>query len=173
MRRLTLPKMLFAIAAAALIAAVASAASKHPAVSMRGMGPAFCPATDVHQIASDFVDAFNRGDRRELSFLLVRIRFQWYAVNDRHQTEPYSHIEYTRAGALRYFAARHAAGERIELQNFSFEGFNAAWGHFNFHARRKAPDLRDGGWVRYAGAGTVSCLKGPVGLGRWTMSQMA
>jgi hypothetical protein len=164
--------MLAAVAAAALIAAVASAASKHPAVSMTDRGPAFCSAADVHQIASDFVDAFNRGDREELSLLLVRIRFQWYAVNSTRQTDPYSHIEYTRAGALRYFADRHALGERLELQKFLYAGFNAAWGHFDFHVRRKSPDLRQGRWVNYAGAGTVSCLKGPVGLGRWTMTQI-
>jgi hypothetical protein len=163
--------MLAAVAAAALIAAVASAASKHPAVSMTDHGPAFCSASDVHQVVSDFVDAFNRGDRQDLSFLLVRIRFQWYGVNDTKQVEPYSHIEYTRTGALRYLAARHARGERLELEKFEYGGFNAAWGHFDFRVRRKAPDLRNGKWVTYTGAGTVSCLKGPVGLGRWTMAQ--
>ena len=173
MRRLTLTKMLAAVAAAALIAAVASAASKHPAASSADRAPAFCRADDVKQIVTDFISAYNRGDRQDLQLLWVRIRFQWYAVHDTRPGEPYSHIEYSRTGTLRYFNERHAAGERLKLSEFQYVAFNAAWGHFNFHVKRKAPDLRGGRWVEYVGAGTVSCLKGPVGLGRWTMAQIA
>jgi hypothetical protein len=165
--------MLAAVVGAALIAAVASAASKHPAVSMTGRGPAFCRAADVHQFVDDFVTAFNRGDREELSFLWVRVRFQWYAVNDTATGKTVSHIEYTRRGALSYFADRHLRGEQLQLARFQYGGFNAGWGHFDFRMRRRAPDIRQGRWGNYTGAGTVSCLKGPVGLGRWTMTQAA
>jgi hypothetical protein len=165
--------MLAAVVGAALIAAVASAASKHPAVSMTGRGPANCRSADVHQLVDDFVTAFNRGDSNALSFLWVRVRFQWYAVNDARGAKTVSHIEYTRRGALRYFADRHLRGEQLQLAQFQYGGFNAGWGHFDFRMRRRAPDVRHGRWADYRGAGTVSCLKGPVGLGRWTMTLSA
>jgi hypothetical protein len=173
-RRLSFPKVLAAVFAAAIIAAVASAASKHPAVSMTaGRGPVNCRAADVHALVDDFVTAFNRGDSEDLSLIWVRIRFQWYAVNDVRGGRDLSHIEYTRLGALTYFAQRYQHGERLQLADFQYGGFNAGWGHFDFHLRRRAPDIRHGRWADYIGAGTASCLNGPVGLGRWTMSLTA
>ena len=165
--------MMAAVVAAAIIAAVASAASKHPAVSMTGRGPSFCRAADIHQIVRDFVTAFNRGDDLALSLMWVRIRYQWYAVNDFRNGRNVNHIEYTRRGALAYFADRHRHGERLELVDFAYGGFNAGWGHFDFRMRRQAPDVRGGQPTIYRGAGTVSCLQGPVGLGRWTMTMTA
>ena len=159
-----------AIVAAAVVAAVASAASKPPAATFSDREPAFCKGSDIRAVVDDFVTAFNHGDTYALSVLWVRVRYLWYAVDDGNRAgEARNHIEFTRLGALRYFADRHRHGERLRLSDFRYIGFSAAWGHFRFRVQRRADDLNRGRWADYGGVGRVSCLKGPVGLGSWTM----
>ncbi len=171
MRRSTLYKVLAVLLVAALIAAVASAASSRPSTTPAEREPAFCRAKDVKAVVDDFIAAFNRGDRRELGFLWVPIRFQWYAVSGAGRGgDLRNHTEYERRSLLRYFAERHERGERLQLARFRYLGFSAAWGHFAFSLRRRAGDIDGGRWASYRGMGAVSCLRGPSGLASWTMA---
>ena len=171
MRWASLSKVIAALAGAALIAAFAAAATKDAAATDAEREPAFCRAADVEHVVRDFVDTFNRGDIRDLAFTWVRIRFQWYAASvNAPGGKLRTHVEYTRRGLLRYLAERHRRHERLELTNFRYVGFSAAWGHFAFTVRRKADDLHGGRWAPYVGMGAVSCLKGPNGLASWSMA---
>ena len=174
MRWSSLSKVIAALAAAASVAGLAAAATKDAAATDAEREPAFCRAADVEHLVRDFVETFNRGDIRELGFLWVRIRFQWYAASvSAPGGRIRSRVEYTRRGLLRYFAERHGKHERLELTDFRYIGFSAAWGHFAFTLRRKADDLHGGRWAPYRGVGAVSCLKGPNGLASWSMAPAA
>ncbi len=171
MRWSALSKVALALVAAALVAALAAALTKEAAATDAEREPAFCRAADVEQIVHDFVETFNRGDIRELGFIWVRIRYQWYAASrSGPDGRVRNEVHYTLRGLLRYFAERYRRHERLELTQFRYLGYSAAWGHFAFRLRRKADDLDAGRWAWYRGMGAVSCLKRPTGLASWSMA---
>jgi hypothetical protein len=61
---------------------------------------------------------------------------------------------------MNYFAARHAAGERLALTNLKLNGVTGGgYRNFEFHLLRSAND-QPGGQVAYAGKGASSCITG-------------
>ncbi|MFN2469415.1 MAG: hypothetical protein ABR583_00155 [Gaiellaceae bacterium] len=171
MRRVRFSRAIAAVVAAAVVAALAAAASKAPATTPAEREPPFCRGADVRALVDEFVRAFNRGDREELSFIWVRIRYQWYAVSTASETENgNTRVEYSRKGLFAYFAERHRRGERLALTKFRYIGYSAGWGHFEFALRRRARDLNHGRWATYHGLGAAICLRGPAGLGSWSMA---
>ena len=172
MRRRSLVRLVLALAAAGIVAALAAGYTKEPAASASDLNPPFCNSQKVGKLVRSFVRAYNRGDQEELDWLWVRVRFEWYSSTE---TDPRSHEEetfvtYSRRELLRYFADRHLQRDRLQLVRFRFHGFSAGWGHFSYRLQRRADDLRGGQWISYRGKGAASCLRTPNGLAIWTMA---
>jgi hypothetical protein len=83
-----------------------------------------CNAETVNQVITDFLDAFNNGDRdRALRFIAAGRdghllqdpdRFHWYGMGT--AGDPTGHIRTDdRADLVAYFAQRHAQHERLQL----------------------------------------------------------
>jgi hypothetical protein len=152
--------MRLALAIGVAVALLAAGAAT-PAVPRKGCTPAQT-RTIVHQ----FVAAFNSGDRRALNLLWGgKLYFNWYAVlgdpGRRDQQEARR-----RDTLMAYFAARYAAGERLNLTELRINGATIGARGFDYRLTRGADDLA-GGPATYLGKGASSCLTGR--LITWTM----
>jgi hypothetical protein len=120
-----------------------------------------CSPLQTTAIVKRFIQAFNRGDRRALNNEVWggRLYFNWYSV----ATAPGSRVDpeaRRRDTLMSYFAARHAAGERLVLTKLKLNGVTAgAYRNFEFRLLRSADDT-PGGEVPYAGKGASSCATG-------------
>jgi hypothetical protein len=141
-----------------LVAAIALAAAGTASPSTQSNG---CRPAQTTALVNRFLTAFNRGDRAVLNNQLWggKLYFNWYAVT----TDPGSRIDVQarrRDTLMSYFAARHAAGERLVLTSLKLNGVTAGgYRNFEFHLLRSADDQQDGG-VSYAGKGASSCATG-------------
>lgn len=120
-----------------------------------------CSPLQTAAMVKRFLLAFNAGDRSVLNNGVWggRLYFNWYAVT----ADPGSRVDpeaRRRDTLMSYFAARHAAGERLVLTNLKLNGVTAgAYRNFEFHLLRSADDL-PGGDVPYVGKGASSCATG-------------
>jgi hypothetical protein len=119
--------------------------------------PKPCTAVEVRELVVGFVQAFNRGDDDALNGLFApEPSFRWYSTDapgERLRSEAYN-----RASLIPYFARRHAAGERLRLTSFKFNGNSpgiaARYGNFEYGLVRSADDLPP---TNYYGKGASSC----------------
>ena len=143
---------------AILVAATALAAAGTASPSTQSKG---CRSAQTTALVNRFLTAFNRGDRAVLNNQLWggKQYFNWYAVT----TDPGSRLDVEarrRDTLMSYFAARHAAGERLVLTNLKLNGVTAgSYRNFEFHLLRRANDQQGGG-VSYSGKGASSCATG-------------
>ena len=120
-----------------------------------------CSPSRTTAIVKRFLQAFNEGDRTVLNNRVWggRLYFNWYAVT----ADPGSRVDVEarrRETLMSYFAARHAAGERLVLTKLKLNGITAgAYRNFEFRLLRSADDLPSGE-VPYAGKGASSCATG-------------
>jgi hypothetical protein len=124
--------------------------------------------TQTTALINRFVTAFNAGDRYGLNNIIWggKLYFKWYTV----LAEPgfRSQPEASRRDTLMdYFAARHAAGERLTLTNVKINWRDIGNRNFEFHLVRSANDL-PGGQVPYNGKGSSSCMNGRLTM--WLMN---
>jgi hypothetical protein len=153
--------MRIAVVVAAIVLSAAGTAS--PSTPRKGCRPAQTTA-----LINRFLTAFNRGDRAVLNNQLWggKLYFNWYAVT----ADPGLRVDpeaRRRDTLMNYFAARHAAGERLTLTNVKLNGVTGGgYRNFEFHLLRSAND-QPGGQVLYAGKGASSCRTGR--LTTWVM----
>jgi hypothetical protein len=151
------------------VALVVAAIVLSVAGSARSSAPrAGCRTSQTTALVNRFLTAFNRGDRAVLNNQLWggKVYFNWYAVT----AEPALRIDpdaRRRDTLMNYFAARHAAGERLVLMKLELNGVTGGgYRNFEFHLLRSADD-QPGGQMLYAGKGAASCLTGR--LTTWVM----
>jgi hypothetical protein len=150
------------MAAALMLAASGSAAAIPPKSG--------CTPVRTRSLISQFVRAFNTGDRRAINGTWAsRVWFRWYSVT----TDPGARTPEEAAQRdtlLPYFAQRHAANERLTLTELKLNGVSGGgYRNFEFHLTRSADDL-PGGPVAYEGKGASTCSTGR--LIAWVMGSV-
>jgi hypothetical protein len=107
-----------------------------------------CEATTTHLVRA-YVEAYNKGDvaRLDRRVFAREPRFEWYSDERRSNAAAQD-----RATLRAYFRARHAAGDRLTLVRFRFNGYDRGrrLGHFEMTLRRASGPA-------FAGKGAVSC----------------
>jgi hypothetical protein len=121
-----------------------------------------CDVATTRAILGAFVSAYNRGDLRRLDRLFSRTRFRWYSAN-----APGARLRaaaFNRGTLVAYFRRRHSLGDRLRLVHHRFNGFSRGneMAHFEWRARRRADDFRDGRWFDLTAKGALDCSKSPV-----------
>lgn len=149
--------------------AVVVAATVIGAVSARSATPtAGCTPAQTIALVNRFIAAFNGGDRWTLNNRLWggRLYFNWFAVT----TAPGLRIDAEagrRDDLMDYFAARHAANERLTLTRLKLGGVTGGgYRNFEFRLTRGSNDQASGP-VLYEGKGASACLTGR--LTTWVM----
>ncbi len=145
-----------------LLVLAPSASSAQPPVKTQA-----CGKPQAASLLKAFVSAFNRGDARRLNTVFAKAdRFRWYSVSGApgERIDPDAH---DRGSLLRYFAARHAAGEHFALTSATFLQKSRGFVDFRYSLVRTATDLS--GPLRYAGKGAVVCFAGVPALAVWSM----
>jgi hypothetical protein len=127
------------------------------------IGPAAgspCAAVGTRALLEAFISAYNAGDGQRLDALFVDAsRFKWYSSN-----EPGTRVNpdaNDRGSLLGYFAARHAAGDRLTLVSFSWNGNTGGaegYGNISFTLRRSAADYQQGMPFGLAGKAAAVCM---------------
>jgi hypothetical protein len=129
--------------------------------------PAGCKVHEVADFISKFFDAFNRGDRAQLTRSFAS-SIQWYTVTDAKGSMTVS----TRDDLLTYFADRHKHHERLRLLKIRVSGPSWHGGSdIVFLLTRQADDL-DGGSqgqpILANGKGAMFCKEQAIFV--WAMS---
>ncbi len=115
--------------------------------------PAGCNSPqETAVLIAKFLDAFNRGDKRELG-RSFGADLMWYSV-----TEPKTNfVGYSQGDLLRYFEGRHAHHERLQLVSIDVRGPSWHGGvDIVYTLTRKADDLGLQG-QSLSGKGAVNC----------------
>jgi len=119
-----------------------------------------CSPAQTRTLIGRFVTAFNAGDRRAINDVWAsKLWFKWYSVT----TDPGARTPEAAARRdtlLPYFAARHAAHERLTLTNVKINGVSVGgYRNFEFRLTRNADDLPKGP-LAYRGKGASTCSTG-------------
>jgi hypothetical protein len=140
-----------------LVALVLAAAGLAP-VSASAAAPS-C-ATTARSLVTRWVDAYNKGDARRLDRIFAPAgAFVWYSSSPPGVRAKAEAMD--RSTLVAYFAARHAAGDRIRLRRFHYNSTDRrrGLGHFEMTLRRRARDFRGGRWFTIDAKGAVSCAR--------------
>jgi hypothetical protein len=143
-----------------MFAAPAPAALPSPAPPAAARAAALdlaCAAT-TRRLFLRYVDAYTKGATRTLDRTFAPVStFQWYS--SRTPGRRLGAAARDRGTLVRYFAARHRAGDTLQLKTFQLNGTDAGrhLGHFEFTARRRAHDYRGGRWFTVSGKGAARC----------------
>ena len=116
-----------------------------------------CSPGEVGTLVKTFVRAFNAGGLEKLDDKFAQEPdFRWYSTDAPGQR--FLPVAADRSGLMRYFARRHALGERLELRSFRFNGntptVGKPYGNFEFRLVRRARNLAP---TRYQGKGAAHC----------------
>lgn len=121
-----------------------------------GMDPG-CSRSLVRELATTFIEAFNRGDQDALAGLFGS-QFQWFTVHSGDQLAGWG--TYDRAELPAYFAARHAMDERLTIRQLEVSSGQSGplpgSAGFTFALRRTAADLPADFDLAY-GKGSIRC----------------
>lgn len=99
-----------------------------------------CSPEAVETVVREFLEVLDAGVVSRLESMVAQPgRFQWYSTDAPGQRLGPEARD--RSGLLAYFAARHDAGERLELRRFRFNGLTNGYGNFEFDLVRSADDL--------------------------------
>jgi hypothetical protein len=119
--------------------------------------PAGCRPRALARRIDTFLHAFNRGDPSAARFVAPERAPNggWYSVSEAGRRH---FVGTDRATIARYFARRHARGERLRLLELAV-GFGNGFGQIEFQLDRRADDLRRLGVVTTIahGKGGVDC----------------
>ncbi len=150
----------------AVAPAAASASRSRAAASEAAV--ATCAEPLVRDAVTQFVVAFNAGNRLRLDALFARPPiFRWFSSGP-----PGLRVRaaaYRRETLLAYFARRHAQRDRFQLVRFQFNGVSAGYGHFEFRIRRRADDFRGGRSFAVTGKGAAHCAGTRPLLAVWSL----
>lgn len=114
-----------------------------------------CDVTALRSTLATFIRAYNRGDARRLDRLFSREGFVWYFATG--PSRDLREAKQNRRTLIPYFRERHRHGDRLTLISYRFNGYNHERGHFQWDARRRADDFRDGRWFEMVGKGGLDC----------------
>lgn len=90
-----------------------------------------------------------------MPFFAREPEFEWYSTDA--PGERLRGSAYDRSSLMPYFASRHAAGERLVLRSFKFNGNSSTpYGNFEYGLIRRAEDLRP---TPYYGKGAAFCYR--------------
>lgn len=141
-----------------------------------GAFPTGCSPEAVVDLVSDFLDAFNRGDRAALSLYFPSGvapaetvepgKFHWYTVGGRPSgINGHGFQANNRDELLRYFDERHGADERMRLLQIEMQASRDAGIAIQFNIARDAVDIP----AHVAGGkGAVMCKERTIWV--WSMS---
>jgi hypothetical protein len=134
--------------------------------------PGSCTRAETRGAVTRFVAAWNRGDLAGLDGLIApEPAFKWFSSGAPGNRGA---AAYDRSSLRRYFARRHARGDRIAIVFFRFNGSDARvdgdYGHFEFTLRRSAQDYRQGEAFEAVGKGAVNCSLPRTAIAVWSMS---
>jgi hypothetical protein len=110
-----------------------------PSASSASSTATGCTAELVHQIVPRFLDAFNRGDLTQLDRLVADANFAVYATDAPGQR--FNAQAMDRTTLIAYFAARHAAHERLVLISVDIGAVTDRDAGFVFRLTRSADGL--------------------------------
>lgn len=112
--------------------------------------PAGCNTPhDVAKLIADFLDAFNRGDQRQLDASFGS-EFMWYSAGN--------FVSYTKAGLLPYFALRHTHHDQLQLTKIDVHGPSWHGGvDIAYELARRSDDVNGGARQSVDGKGAVNC----------------
>jgi hypothetical protein len=135
-----------------------------------GLPPGSRPRPLARRIDS-FLDTFNSGDPSAARFVAPERAPHggWYSVTDAGSRH---FVATDRTTVARYFARRHAHGERLRLLELTV-GFSSGIGHIEFRLDRRADDLRRHGITTTIawGKGAVDCSTGQIVV--WSLGMHA
>ena len=146
--------------------AVGRSCGPAPSGHLAALGPVRdCTRAEVRRTVRSFVQAFDRGWLARLDSLFAPAdRFQWYSTGAPGRR--LGDAARDRSTLTRYFADRHAAGERLELTRVT--GGGNAHGYADFHVwlKRSARDLPP---TRYEAKGAAICSDSGDAIAVWSM----
>jgi hypothetical protein len=145
---------------AALLSTVLLAATSNASPSATAASRERACGTTAHRLVVRFVEAYNKGDVRRLDRIFApEPAFFWYSAPGPGQR--FSPAAEDRASLMPYFAARHAAGDRLRLKRWQYNGRRATddTGHFEFTFRRRTPGVRGGRSYDAVGKGAIACAR--------------
>ena len=126
-----------------------------------------CTAAEVRQLVDAFVAAYNRGDLRTLDRMFAGPGlFQWYSSGP--PAPRFRADARNRATLMGYFAERHAAGERLHILDFRFNGNSAVFGDFEYELTRDGTNFEP---LHFLGKGSAVCNQRPRLIAVWSMGQ--
>lgn len=106
-----------------------------------------------------FVAAYNRGDSAALDRRFApEPDFRWYSSGAPGRRV--GNAAGRRRTLIRYFAKRHASGDRIRIRRLDYNGRSSTYGNLGFEILRRSDGFRGGGWIRVPGKGAASCYDG-------------
>jgi hypothetical protein len=148
------------------ISAPASSGQTGAGTGESGPGAATgCTSAEVRQLLDAFVAAYNRGDLRALDRIVAGPDlFQWYASGP--PAPRFRDDAHNRATLMDYFAGRHAAGERLQVLDFRFNGNGAVFGDFQYQLTRAGTDFES---RHVIGKGAAVCNQRPRRIAVWSM----
>jgi hypothetical protein len=123
--------------------------------------PAGCGPIEVADLITRFVDAFNRGDERQL-VAFFGPEFQWFSFSKPHNAGGHF-VAYNRDELPAYFAGRRAKNERLALTRLQLNGGGASLMHVAYDLEWRADDGSGEGH----GKGAVNCQRGTLTV--WSM----
>jgi hypothetical protein len=139
-----------AVVSSALLLACSSGATATPE------RPKMCARSELGRLVVQFVDAFNAGNLERMDRTFARRPdFRWYSTDA--PGERFAPRAGDRPSLRRYFAQRHAMGERLRLQSLKINGNTRAakpYGNFEYRLLRRADDLPE---TPYEGKGAAHC----------------
>ena len=136
-----------------------------------------CTPQEVHQLVLQFIRAFNKGDSAQLDTLFAADdgdgdagtpSFQWYST-DKPGRRLGSAAD-DRSTLIRYLAARHRLGERLQVLSMSRGNNSNGYFDFVFWIVRRARDLPA---TKYEGKGAAICSGGAARIAVWSMARRA
>jgi ketosteroid isomerase-like protein len=114
----------------------------------------------VAKLVAGFLDAFNRGDQRQLAASFGP-DFQWYSAG--------SFVTYSRTDLPPYFSARHRHHDRLQLTRIEVHGPSWHGGaDIAYALTRRSDDVNGGASQMVDGKGAVNCQERKIFV--WSMA---
>ena len=149
---------MLSFAAFALVALVVATLASSARTAQAGTThrDARCGAAVLGDRLPAFVQAYSRGDLRQLDRLFSHERFKWYSWGGTARSN--------RDALLGNFDRRYERGDRLRSVTFRFTGYDQqrGLGHFQLRAQRRADDILGGAWFSMTGKGALDCSRLPV-----------
>jgi len=119
-------------------------------------------------LVTDFLAAFNAGDRTKLELLWAQTGQGWEWFSTDGPDPRVGAVARDRAGLGAYFARRHVEHEVLRLLSFQWNGTGGMLGNFEYTMDRQADDLP---MTQYGGKGSAVCTSTPLTIGTWSMAR--